>query len=147
MHIQNDLPFDFSIIKDPQADLLNLELKLRERADLIVPFINYMLGLDMGSVEYNKLKTHWMSSRNRQAGYFKALHDLEAYWNKYKTAIRMYKLSGYDGVSFLLKKLQENRQNLYYREEELDIEITQKKIDDFNLMKIPRKKREKIKEA
>ncbi|MDR0476215.1 MAG: hypothetical protein LBH43_21435 [Treponema sp.] len=131
MHLQNDLPFDFSVIKDPQADLLNLELKLREKADLIVPFINYMLGLDMGSVEYNKLKYHWQSSRNRQAGYFQALHDLVAYWNEYKTAIRGYKLSGYDGVSFLLKKLQENRQKLYYQGEKLDIEITRKEIESF----------------
>lgn len=135
MHLQNELPFDFSAIKDPQADLLHLELKLRERMDLILPFLNYIFGLEVGSEEYNKLKYHWGASRNRQAGYFKALHDLEAYWDKYKTAIRMYKLSGYDGVSFLIKKLSENRQKLYYQEEELDIEITREEIESFKSKK------------
>ncbi|MDR0487549.1 MAG: hypothetical protein LBG91_04810 [Treponema sp.] len=127
MRLQNDLPFNFSNIKDP----LNLELKLLEKPELVVPFIRYMLGLDTDSEEYRKLKTRWQQGGWMKAGYFHALSDLNDYWDRYKTAIRMFKLSGYDGVSFLLKKLRENRHKLFYQGEKLDMEITREEIESF----------------
>jgi hypothetical protein len=127
MRLQNDLPFGFGNIKDP----LNIEITLREKPELVVPFIRYMTGLDTDSEEYHKLKTRWQQGGWMKAGYFHALSDLGDYRDRYKTAIRGYKLSGYDGVSFLLKKLQENRHKLFYQGEKLDIEITREETDSF----------------
>jgi hypothetical protein len=45
--------------------------------------------------------------------------------------MRLYKLSGYDGVEFLIKKLIKNRQNLFYLGKDLDMEITKKEIENF----------------
>jgi hypothetical protein len=53
MHIEN-LEFNFNV-DDPLA----LDYKIRERPELFVPFVQYMMGLEMDSEEYNKLKTRW----------------------------------------------------------------------------------------
>jgi hypothetical protein len=127
MHIEKDLSlFNFDV-EDP----LTLDLKIRKKPELFVLFINYMLGLETDSEEYNRLKTRWQQGGWLKAGYFRALSDLQEYWNKYKTAIRQLKLSGYDGVEFLIKKLIENRQRLFYLGKDLDMEIKKEEIENF----------------
>jgi hypothetical protein len=128
MHFEKDLSlFDFSKIEEP----LFIDLAIRRNPELFTYFLRYMLGLEIDSVEYKKLKTRFIQGGYLKSGYFRALSDVDDYWKKYRTAIRQYKLSGYDGVSFLLKKLIENRQKLYYQSDGLDMEITKEEIDKF----------------
>jgi len=129
MHIkENILEFDF---EGGEPDHIGIDLKLRRNPELVVPFIAYMQGLEMGSEEYNKYKTSWNRGRDMKAGYFQALHDFWDFWNENKAAIRGYKLSAYDGVDFLLKKLMENRHTLFYVGRKLDIEITKEEMQEF----------------
>ena len=53
MHIkENNLEFNFEG-KDP----IGIDVTLRKNPELVVPFIAYMQGLELGSEEYNKYKT------------------------------------------------------------------------------------------
>jgi len=136
MHIEeNILEFDFGG-KNPIA----IDLKLQKNPELVVPFIAYMQGLEKGSEEYNKHKNYWIQGGWMKAGYVKALHDIEDYWNKYKSAIRIFKLSGYDGVSFLIKKLINNWRNFFYLGADIEIEI---KIEEIEKLRDKKRKRGK----
>jgi len=131
MHVKvTNEEFDFSS-KEPEA----IEIGLRRRPEMFVPFVKYMLGLDMDSEEYKKLKMRWIQGDCMKAGYFKALYDVQEYWKKNKRAIRAFKLSGYDGVEFMLEKLQKNRHELFYLDSALDMEFTDKELEDFKLKK------------
>ena len=127
MHIEeNILEFDFE-----GRDPINIDLRLQKNPELITPFIAYMQGLEKGSEEYNKHKNYWIQGGWMKAGYIKALHDIEDYWNKYKGVIKLFRLSGYDGVSFLLKKLIENWRGLFYLGDDTEIEIKKEEIEEF----------------
>jgi len=117
-----------------------IDVCLHRRPEAVVPFLKYMLGLDMDSEEYKKLKNYWIQGGWLKAGYFKALSDVQEYWKRYKQGIRYFKLSGYDGVEFMLEKLNENRHKLFYLDSALDMEFTDKEVEDFKLRKKDPKK-------
>jgi len=136
MHIkENNLEFNFEG-KDP----IGIDVTLRKNPELVVPFIAYMQGLELGSEEYNKYKTYWSRGRDMKSGYFKALSDFQDFWQENKAAIRDYKLSAYDGVDFLIKKLIENRQGLFYMDRNFDIQFTKEEIEEFRERKNKKKK-------
>jgi len=129
MHIkENILEFDFDRV---EPEFIGIDLKLRRNPELVVPFIAYMQGLEMGSEEYKKYKTTWNRGRDMKAGYFQALGDFWDFWNENKKAIRAFKLSSYDGVDFLIKKLIENEHKLFYTGRDFDIELTKEEIEEF----------------
>jgi hypothetical protein len=110
---------------------LMIDLKIREKPELFVYFIRYMLGLEIGSEEYDRLKKRWIQGGWLKSGYFRALYDLEDYWIKYKKAITAYGLNSKEGVEFLIGKMIENRQQLFYLGKDMDMEITIKEIEKF----------------
>jgi len=125
MHIkENNLEFNFE-----GKDHLAVDVLLQKNRELVVPFIMYMQGLEKGSDEYHKYKNYWIQGGWMKAGYIKALHDIEDYWNKYKGTIKHFRLSGYNGVSFLIKKLIENWRGLFYLGQDAEIEITKEEIE------------------
>jgi len=131
MHIKENLSeFDFKG-KSP----MSIDLTLRKNPELVIPFIIYMQNLEMGSEEYNKNKKYWNESRCLKAGYFRALSDFADFWKENKAAIRDYKLSAWDGVDFLIKKLIEKRQGLYYFGNNFDIEFTAEEIAEYIINK------------
>jgi hypothetical protein len=128
MHIKDDLSlFDFESVEDP----LLIDLKIREKPELFVYFIRYMLGLEIGNEEYNKLKTRWIQGGYLKSGYFRALNDLQDYWRRYKKAIWALGLGSKDGAEFLIGKMIENRQQLFYLGKDMDMEITMEEIEKF----------------
>jgi hypothetical protein len=134
MHIKNDLPMNFDV-----DEPLYIDIELKEKPEILVPFIKYVLGLEMGSEEYNKHKNRWFDGVKMKSAYFRALGDLEDYWNKYKEAIKHCKLSGYDSVGFVIEKLIGNRQQFYYLGKDLDMEITEEEIENYKLSLKPKK--------
>jgi hypothetical protein len=131
MHIKNDLPTNFNV-----DDPLYIDILLRQKPELMVPFLKYMLGLEIDSEEYNKLKNRFIQGDYLKSGYFRALDDLWDYWNEYKGAIKKLKLSGYDSVGFVIKKLIENRQQFFYLGKDLDMEITEEEIEAYKKNKL-----------
>jgi hypothetical protein len=129
MHIEeNILELDFE-----GADPLGIECRLirEQNAELIMKFMEYLMGLEMDSEEYKKHKMHWNRGRDMKAGYFKALSDMREFWQENKVAIRAFKLSAYDGVDFVLEKIEKNRHALFYHGRNLDIGITKEEMQEF----------------
>jgi len=136
MHVEeNILEFDFEG-RDPTG----VESKLKRNTELVMPFLHYMMRIEMGGEEYNKYKTYWNRGRDMKAGYCQALNDMWDFWNENKAAIRAFKLSGYDGVEFLINKLIEKKHELFYLGRNLDIKFTEKEMQEFRDRK-NRKKR------
>jgi len=131
MHIkENILEFDFKG-KDP----INVDIRLRKNTELVIPFLHYMLNLEMESEEYKKHKKYWNESRCLKAGYFRALSDFSDFWQENKNALKIYKLSAWEGVDFLIKKLIENRNGLYYFGRDFDIEFSKEEIEEYRMRK------------
>jgi hypothetical protein len=128
MHIEDDLSlFNFEGMVEP----LLIDIKIREKPELFVYFIRYMLGLEIGSEEYDRLKKRWIQGGYLKSGYFRALDDLQDYWIRHKKAIREYGLGSKEGVEFLIRKMIENRQQLFYLGKDMDMEITIEEIEKF----------------